>query len=391
MTHRERVITALEHRQPDRVPKDLGSSRVTGMVKASYERLRAYLGFGKPGAVVDRMQQVVAMDEDILRYFDVDVRAISQGAPDQGGDIELSENRYQDEWGVVRCQPPGCHYYDLERSPLAGEITAGDIARYPWPDPTDPGRFRGLRDEARRLRDETDFAIMYNARFHPVHMTQYLRGFEDWYLDLGANHALFSCLMDAVSSVLLEWNRLALRELGEYIDLVSFGDDVGTQDRAVCSLPVYRRQIRPAHERFLQMVREHSNAKIFYHTCGSVYAYIPDFMDMGIDALNPVQVTARNMQPERLKLEFGDRISFWGGIDSQRILPRGTPDDVRAEVRRMSELMGAHGGYVMAAVHNIQPDVPPENLCALFGAGKDRTQGRRYSIGGGPLARAGGV
>jgi uroporphyrinogen decarboxylase len=368
MTHRERVLAALGHRQPDRVPKDLGSSRVTGMVKASYEKLCAHLGFGRPGAVVDRMQQVVAMDEEVLRHFDVDVRAISPGLPDRGGDQELSDSRYADEWGVVRRQPPGCHYYELESSPLSGEITPRDIARYSWPDPADPGRFRGLRDQARQLREETDFAVMYNARFHPVHLTQYLRGFQDWYLDLGGNHDLFSCLLEAVSGILLEWNRLALLEVGEYVDLVSFGDDVGMQDRAVCAPPVYQRLIRPAHERFVQMVRAHSAARIFYHTCGSVYAYIPDFIDMGIDALNPVQVTARNMQPEGLKREFGDRISFWGGIDSQHILPRATPNEVRAEARRMSELMGANGGYVLAAVHNIQPDVPPANVCALFGA-----------------------
>ena len=108
--------------------------------------------------------------------------------------------------------------------------------------------------------------------------------------------------------------------------------------------------------------------KIFYHTCGSVYAYLPDFIDIGIDALNPVQVTAKNMQPETLKREFGERICFWGGIDSQHILPNGTPGEVQAEVCRMSELMGSDGGYVLAAVHNIQPDVPPENVCALFGA-----------------------
>jgi uroporphyrinogen decarboxylase len=368
MTHRERILAALEHRQPDRVPKDLGSSRVTGMVKPAYETLCAYLGFGKPGAIVDRMQQVVALDEEVLRYFDVDVRAISQNPADHGGDVELGSDRYADEWGVVRRKPAGCHYYELERSPLCGEIAPQDITRHAWPDPSDPGRCRGLREQARRLREETDFAVMYNARFHPVHLTQYLRGFQDWYLDLGADQYLFSCLMAAVTEILLEWNRLALREVGDFIDLVSFGDDVGLQDRGVCALPVYRRLIRPAHERFVQMVHEHSRARIFYHTCGSVCAYLPDFIDIGIDALNPVQVTAKNMQPEKLKREFGERICFWGGIDSQHILPNGTPGEVRAEVSRMSELMGANGGYVLAAVHNIQPDVPPENVCALFGA-----------------------
>src|ERR1017187_933816 len=140
------------------------------------------------------MQQVVAMDEEVLRYFDVDVRAISQNPPDHGGDVELGSDRYADEWGVVRRKPAGCHYYELERSPLCGEITPQDIARHAWPDPGDPGRYRGLREQARRLREETDFAVMYNARFHPVHLTQYLRGFQDWYLDLGGDQDLFSCL-----------------------------------------------------------------------------------------------------------------------------------------------------------------------------------------------------
>ena len=368
MTHRERVIAALEHRQPDRVPKDLGSARVTGIVKAAYDNLRAHLGFGEPGAVLDRMQQVVSVDERILRLFDVDVRAVSQGPPDRGGDKELGPNRYRDEWGVVRSQPPGCHYYELDGSPMAGEISVADIARYPWPDPSDPGRHRHLREQARRLCEETDFAVMYNARFNPVHMMQYLRGFEDWYLDLGGNHELFQSLIEVVSAIMLEWNRLALLELAPYVDVVSFGDDVGLEDRAVCSLPLYRRLIRPVHERFAQLVRQHSQAKIFYHTCGSVYALLPDFIEMGIDALNPVQVTARNMQPEKLQREFGGRIAFWGGIDSRRLLPYGTPAEVRAEAQRMSELMGPGGGYVLAAVHNIQPDVPPENVCALFGA-----------------------
>lgn len=179
-----------------------------------------------------------------------------------------------------------------------------------------------------------------------------------------------------VPEILLEWNRLALREAGEFINLVSFGDDVGLQDRAVCALPVYCRLIRPAHGRFIQMVHEHSRARIFYHTRGSVYAYLPDFIDIGIDALNPVQVTAKNMQPERLKREFGERICFWGGIDSQHILPGGTPGEVRAELGRMSELMGANGGYVLSAVHNIQPDVPPENVCALFGEELNKFESR---------------
>lgn len=369
MTHRERVLTALEHREPDRLPMDLGTARFSGMVLGAYENLRAFLGFGERGAIVDRMQQVVAMDERILRHLDVDVRAVSQGAPDAVRDVDLEGERWRDEWGVVRRKPPGCHYYELAECPLAGATTAADIARFPWPDPCDPGRYRNLRAQALPLRD-AGFAVMYNARFNLVHQTQYSRGFEDWFLDLAENHATFQALMEAVLEIMIEWNRLAFEQIGDVIDIVAFGDDIGQQDRAVCSLPLYRKLIRPYQERILAAIRRQTRAKILYHTCGSVYRYIEDFIDMGIDALNPIQVTARNMEPERLKREFGGRIAFWGGIDSQRVLPQGTAEEVRENVRGMFDLMGRGGGYVLAAVHNIQPDVPPENILALFEAGR---------------------
>ncbi len=369
MTHRERLLAALEHREPDRLPMDLGTARFTGMTAPAYEKLRAHLGFGDPGPIVDRMQQLVEMDERILHHLDVDARAFSFGAPDSGGDVELGNGRYRDEWGVVRRRPPGCHYYELEICPLAGELTPERIARYPWPDTTDPGRTRGLREKALQLR-RTDYAVMFNARFNLVHMTQYLRGFEDWFLDLGSNHELFQTLMHAVLEVMIEINRRALAEVGDLIDIVAFGDDVGMQDRPVCSPPLYRKLIRPFQERIVATIRSHTRARILYHTCGSVYHYMQDFIEMGIDAVNPVQVSARHMDPERLKSEFGDRIAFWGGIDSQRLLPGGSPEEVRAEVRRLFSFMGKGGGWVLAAVHNIQPDVPPENVLAMFEAGR---------------------
>ncbi len=370
MTHRERLLAALEHREPDRVPMDLGTARFTGIVKGAYENLCSHLGFGQAGPVIDRMQQLVDPDERVLQHLDVDARAFAQGAPDRGADVDLGEGRYRDEWGVVRRQPPGCPYYDLEVCPLAGELTPEKLARYPWPDPTDPGRFRGLREQALRLR-QTGYAVIYSARLNLVHTTQYLRGFEDWFLDMGQDHALFQSLMQACWEVLAELNRRALGEVGDLIDVVAYGDDIGMQDRPICSLPLYRKLIRPFQEQVVGLIRAHTGAKILYHTCGSVYRYLPDFIDMGIDAINPVQVSAKDMEPGRLKREFGERIAFWGGIDTQRLLPRGTPEEVRAEVRRMFELMGAGGGWVLSSVHNIQPDVPPENVLAMLAAGRE--------------------
>ncbi len=370
MTPRERVLAALEHRQPDRAPMDVGTTRFTGIVKGAYDKLRAHLGFGGAGVLIDRMQQVVEPDKRVLEHLGVDARGFSQGTPDRGGDIELGDHRYQDEWGVVRRQPPGCPYYELERSPLVGEITAQTVARYPWPDPTDPGIVRGLREAAQRLR-QSGYAVIYNGRFNLVHTTQYLRGFEDWFMDMGQNHALFRGLMQAVWEVLREMNRRTLREVGDLIDIVAFGDDIGQQDRPVCAPALYRQLLRPFQEQVVETIRAHTRAKILYHTCGSVYRYVEDFIAIGIDVLNPIQVSAKDMEPGRLKREFGDRINFWGGIDTQRILPRGSAGEVRSEVRRIFELMGSGGGWVLGAVHNIQPDVPPENICALFEAGRE--------------------
>jgi len=317
------------------------------------------------------MQQLDELDERVLEHLDVDLRGVSLGAPDANGDELLADGRHKDEWGVIRVRPEGCHYYELSVCPLAGDISAADIANYKLPDPTDAGRFRGLRERARRLKEETDFAVIYNARYHLVHQTQYLRGFEDWYCDLGGDHDLFRALMDAVVENLLELNRRAYEEVADLIDIVAFGDDIGLQDRPVCSLPMYRELIRPYQERITDHMKSHTGAKIFYHTCGSVYAYIPEFIELGIDALNPVQVSAKHMNPKKLNDEFGGKIAFWGAIDTQHLLPHGSPEDVAAGVRSMFETLGAGGGYVLSSVHNIQPDVPPENILAMFEAGKD--------------------
>ncbi|MCP5110508.1 MAG: hypothetical protein GY953_06695, partial [bacterium] len=164
MTHRERLLTALAHRQPDRLPMDLGSARFTGMVKQAHDRLCDHLGFGETGGLIDMMQQLYDVDERVMEHLGVDARSVSLGAPDSGGDQMLPDGRHKDEWGVVRVRPEGCHYYELQECPLAGEITAADIANFPFPDPTDAGRFRGLRERALRLKQKTPYAVIFNAR-----------------------------------------------------------------------------------------------------------------------------------------------------------------------------------------------------------------------------------
>ncbi|MGE5620599.1 MAG: uroporphyrinogen decarboxylase family protein [Sphingomonadaceae bacterium] len=367
MTHRQRVLSALKHEEPDRVPIDFGGTRCSSIHVAGYERLKQHFGLDAPSAISDRMMQPVLVDERILERLDVDTRALVPGAPDRGGDVELDPITYRDEWGVVRSKPPGSYWYDLRESPLAGEISVHDIVRYPWPDPEDPGRVRGLRERALALRQKGDYALVLNLTIGVVHISQYLRGFQDWYVDMAADQGLAGALMDAIVETTTAMARPILREVGDLVDIVFTGDDLGSQGGPQMSPEAYRKVIKPRHARFFRQVREICpDAKIALHTCGSVHSLLPDLIDVGVQVLNPIQVSARDMEPARLKAEFGSHLSFWGGIDSQHVLPYGTTEDVRAEVRRRVAEMGRGGGYMLAAVHNIQPDVPIENVLAMF-------------------------
>ena len=182
MSHRERVHASLAHREPDRVPIGFCSSTCTAIHKDGCERLRQHLGMGGEPEFIHRSQQIVDVGEEIKRRFDIDFRGIFLGGGDKGGDIELGEGRHKDKWGVIRTKPPSSLYYDVEESPLAGEITLGDIVRCPWLDPDDPGLTRGLRERIKKIREGTDYALLLNVPSAFVHASQYLRGFEDWWM-----------------------------------------------------------------------------------------------------------------------------------------------------------------------------------------------------------------
>ena len=376
MSHRERVVAALNHREPDLVPVDLASTRNTGILLAPYAALEAELKLGgeRERSATHGISKVLGLAtpaEDVLERLDIDFRGIFMGRADDtperlwAGELE-DEWFHQDDFGVIRRCPPGGHYFDVVSSPLSGEITAHDIARYPWPDPTDPGITRGLREKARHLRETTDYAIVLHFSDIFVHTTQYLRGFEPWYMDVVLDPGLAGSLMDAVLEIRMEIARRALAEVGDLVDVVSTADDVADQRGPQMSLRHYRALIKPRHARYLAQIREQTDATLLYHSCGSVVDLLPDFIDMGIQAINPVQVTARGMDPAELKAAYGRDLVFWGGIDTMHTLPHGTPEEVRAEVRRRVRELGEGGGYVVTAVHNIQPDVPGENVVAMY-------------------------
>ncbi len=371
LSHRERVIKTLRHQEPDRIPFDLGGTVCSSIHVAGYQKLKAHFGIEAEDTIIHKFMQTAAVHEPILQALDVDFRCISPGAPDSRPDTPVGENGYQDEYGVVRRRPSSALYYDLVKCPLAGPITVRDIVNFPWPDPGDPGYTRGLRQRLSDCRENTDYAIVLRLPTPIVHLSQFLRGFEDWFIDLAADQRLAAAMFDAVVEHTSAIAAEILKAGGDLVDVVTVGDDMGFQNGPIVSPELYRQLFKPRQKKYFDIVKKHTSAFIHLHSCGSIYKLLPDIIELGVDVINPVHVAARDMDSSILGPEFGDRLSFWGGIDTQKVLPKGTPEEVKAEVRRRIRDLAPGGGYVLAAVHNIQPDVPVENILAMFEAGRE--------------------
>ncbi len=374
MSHRERVMRALNHQEPDRVPVDLGGSRSSSLVIEAYRELSQHLGAEVPPDIFSKWLNVAHPSEAMLRRFDIDTRSVSQGDPEKRRDIIFAGDSYQDEWNVVRSRPEGGLYYDLTKPPLQGDVSPASLEKFPWPDPHDPGRCRGLAEEARRLHQETDYAVILSTPGGIVHQAQFLRGFEDWFADLIVNPSFFQALMEKLTDLWIEMAKDEFDAVGANVDICFYGDDIAFQDGPMMSMDLYRKMIKPHHKRLFSYIKSRSAAKIAYHCCGSVVHLIPDLIELGVDALNPVQVSAKGMDSQGLKRDFGRDICFWGAIDTMRVLPFGSPAEVRAEVKRRIADLGSGGGYVLSAVHNIQADVSPENICAIYDAAREYGQ-----------------
>jgi uroporphyrinogen decarboxylase len=373
MTGRERVLAALAHQEPDRVPVDFGSTWITTIHVEAYEQLKRHFGLDSPTAVMERMQQVCFVDERILRRLDIDTRGVFAGLPELACNqwVELPGDRFRDAWGVTWQKPASSYYYDMVQPALAGNLTISDLRNHTWPDPHDPGYTRGLRERVVAQRASTDCALVLNISVYPVQCSQFIRGFEARFLHMAAEPKLVGILFDLLTDIMLGTVGDVLAEVGDLVDVVSVSDDIGMQDRTTVSPEMYRRLIKPRQARAFRFIHDRTQAPLMYHTCGSVYAILDDLIEIGVDALNPVQTDAASMDPARLKTEFGARISFWGGIDSSRILPWGTPAQVRSQVHRVIRTLGPGGGYILNSVHNIQPGVPLENLLAMFEAARE--------------------
>ncbi len=375
MSPRERVLAALNHRKPDRVPIDLGGNQ-TGIHRIAYERLLQLLGLEEEIVVMDLVQQLALPSDTVLERLHVDTRYVwAQGPAGFDGGVVRRERDgrvwqdFTDEFGVTWSMPEDTpRYFDISHSPLAG-LSSEEIRKYPFPKGDDPTRFEGLRDRAMRIRRDTPYAVVSGISGVVYEICWYMRGLENLFVDMMEQPEVLEVIIDRTLQFWLDWFRLFLDEAADVVDVIMIGDDLGGQEGLLFSPRTYRSIVKPRQKRLVQYIKSRTQAKVWYHSCGSVVELIPDLVENGVDILNPVQIAARGMEPAELKPRFGSQISFWGGgIDSQHVLPRASPEEVAAHVRRNLEAFSPGGGYVFANVHNIQADVPPENILALFDA-----------------------
>ncbi len=375
MNSRERLLRALGHQTPDRVPIDLGGFQ-TGIHRDAYKALLGHLGFHEEVVILDPIQQIVRPSERVLERFHVDTRYVCAHGPESfKGGIELNRREgrlwhdLKDEFGVVWSMPDDePNYMDISCHPLA-DATIEDLAGYPFPRGDDPTRFTGVRENARRLRRETPYALCTGISGVIYEICWYMRGLEKWFEDLLTNQHFCETLIDRILKYWLDFETGFMKAVGDIVDVVMIGDDLAGQSGPLFSPALFRKIVKPRQKALVQHLKSLTRAKIWYHTCGDCWEYIPDLIDNGIDILNPVQIGLKNMVPGALKKRFGNELVFWGGgIDAQHVLPFAGPEAVKAEVRKNLEAFMPGGGYVFNNVHNIQKGVPSENIVALFDA-----------------------
>ncbi len=375
MDSRERLLVALAHREPDRVPLDLGSTQVTGIHALAYQGLRDHIGLPRVDPhLCDTIQQLAFPDEDLIERLGVDARGLFPRCSHNWGVSEVDVGdawEYTDEWGIVHRRPkPDGLYYSIMRSPLEEDPSVNDVRARAWPDTGDPGRIEGLRQQAAAYRAGGKAVVVKGVLAGIFEMAQRVRGMERFLADLVLNEALACAILDKMLELKLAFWGMALPRLAGVIDVVSEADDYGTQTSQLISPRMFRRLFKPRLQILFDHIRRLApGAFLFFHSCGNVRPLLPDFIELGVDALNPVHLRASGMEPAALKRDFGGDIAFWGGgVDTQEVLPHGTPGQVRDDVKRNLEALAPGGGYVFSAVHNIQADVPPQNIVAMWEA-----------------------
>jgi uroporphyrinogen decarboxylase len=360
---RARVSSALRHSEPDRVPVDFGGA-VSSIMKTPYHNLCRYMNISPKDTRYSNFNTVLNIDERILEEFAIDFRRVWLGEPVKKKPFKDENGFLTDIYGIKK-KTVG-EYTETVLFPLAG-ANMHDISRYQFPDPEDRGWLLGVKENARKLYEETDYAVVLGMGADGIFESgTYLFGFEDFLLKLLSEKKLVNYFFDKLLEYLTCLYSRVLKEIGEYLDIVEFGDDMANQLQLFFSPDIYRALIKPRHNAFFGTIKKFTDAKIFLHCCGSVIELVEDLIDVGIDILNPVQPYAKGMRARDLKRKFGKRICFHGGIDEQYYLPRAGMDEFTSEVKRVIDEFCPEGGFILAPAHNFQSDTSPEKIIKLY-------------------------
>jgi uroporphyrinogen decarboxylase len=364
MTSRERFRKAISHQEPDRVPIDAGQDLHNGLHEVAYRNLLAKLGETDSITIYDQMQHLAVVKESILGRLHVDTRYIFAGAG-AGYKLEFgSDKSWVDEWGIRRA--PYGFYDESVGHPLAN-CTLGSVKAYPMPDPKDPARFAGLRDRARNLQKETEYALVGGSPATLFYLASEMVGFEEFMEKLITDPLILETLVERLLGYWIEFFDGYLDAIGEFVEMVWMGDDWGTELGPLLDPKLFRQMFVGRYRQLTTSIKKKSPVKIALHCCGSVYWALNDFVDAGIDVIHPLQGDAAEMEdPKKLKQEFGQKLSFYSNMRNQSLIPLGTPQQVAADVRKKIKALAPGGGYIVSAGHNIQADVPPENILAVY-------------------------
>lgn len=407
MTSRENVLAAIDHRTPDRVPVDLGATPSSGISAIAYNNLVRYLGLDKPTLIYDVVQQLAQPDDELLERFGIDVLDIGRTfntRPEDWYPITLSNGAqayypqnfhprhlpdgswatYDDDGQrMLTKMPVGATFFDQTYFPYAdgypadytnldaemGRVLWARHVHSPWDHAADEGFYDTLREHALKLRETSDKALMIVCGCNLFEWGTFLRRMDNFLMDLLCDERNVERLLDELLARHLATLEQVCRSVGDLVDIIRFGDDLGMISGPFMSPETYRKLFKPRHRILCEYVKSHSQMHTFIHSCGSISALIPDLIDAGIEIINPVQTNAAGMDPAFLKREFGADVTFWGGgIDTASMLNRGTPEQVRKQVLERLEIFSPGGGFVFNTVHNILPDVPPQNILAMYDA-----------------------
>lgn len=391
MNSRERVLAAINHRQPDRVPIDLGGTRQSGIAAAAYHRLKEYLGINTPTRVFDLYQMLAEVELPVMERFGADVVSLQRlavtfgirntdwkpwrlfdGTPvevpggfnpieEPGGDLLLTDTGGR----PMARMPKGGHYFDrLDKFPGAAHADPSAL-ELPLLSPEECDH---LHLQAEAYWQNSDYAVvMHLGPPYELFFGLGTGDFSAWMMTLATEPDYVTALYERLIEAWIENLRRLHEAVGDRVQILQFNDDLGTQDGPFLSVRMFRELVMPYYKRGIDWIHQHTNWKVLMHNDGAIFPLIPSLVEMGVDILNPVQTTARGMDPQLLKAQFGDRLVFWGAAcDCQHMLPFGSPDAVAREVEQNIRILAPGGGYVLAAVHNIQAGVPPENIVALF-------------------------